>query len=179
MLGFYLFKRAFCKFFCGHCLEVVEVETSTVGLNVGASLLNVRTENLAQCCLEQMDGGVCTCDCCSAACANLSLDGINNNESIVKMGTLIIPEDILGEESFFHTESGLINGKPYLDIVAKSYYEMSDDAMSFTAVLIGIPDETEDQLNRKYVARSYVEYADGTIIYSNTCARSLADLMPS
>ena len=104
----------------------------------------------------------------------VALNSVNNNDSIVKMGTIIMPADKVTGGYLGHTQDGKIDGTSYLDIVAKNYYEKTDDSISFTAVLIGIP---EDQLSRIFLAVSYVEYADGTITYGGLRAVSINDAM--
>ncbi|MBR2327720.1 MAG: hypothetical protein IKA51_03755 [Clostridia bacterium] len=104
----------------------------------------------------------------------VALNGVNNNDSIVKMGTIIMPADKVTGGYLGHTQDGKIDGTSYLDIVAKNYHEKTDDSISFTAVLIGIP---EDQLDRIFLAVSYVEYADGTITYGGLRAVSINDAM--
>lgn len=104
----------------------------------------------------------------------VALNNVNNNDSIVKMGTIIMPADKVTGGYLGHTQDGKIDGTSYLDIVAKNYYEKTDDSISFTAVLIGIP---EDQLDRIFLAVSYVEYADGTITYGGLRPISINDAM--
>ena len=104
----------------------------------------------------------------------VALNGVNNNDSIVKMGTIIMPADKVTGGYLGHTADGKIDGTSYLDIVARNYYEKTNDSISFTAVLIGIP---EDQLDRIFLAVSYIEYADGTITYGGLRAVSINDAM--
>lgn len=92
----------------------------------------------------------------------VALNSVNHNDSIEKMGTLIIPADKLGDADLVLSADGKANGITYLDIVAKNYYEKTDAAISFTAVLTGIPDTA---LDRDFVAVSYIAYADGTVTY--------------
>ncbi len=102
----------------------------------------------------------------------VALNKVNNNDSIEKMGTLIIPADKLGAADLVLSADGKANGITYLDIVAKNYYEKTDAAISFTAVLIGIP---ETALDRDFVAVSYIAYADGTVTYGAARTNSVND----
>lgn len=100
----------------------------------------------------------------------IALNNVNTEDSIKKMGTIIMPADKLGDADLVLTENGKVNGISYVDIVAKKFYEKTDEKISFTAVLIGIP---ETQLDRDFVAVSYIEYTDGTVIYGKACVRSI------
>ena len=104
----------------------------------------------------------------------MNLNEKNSNENVVKMGTLIMPADKLGAAELVLTENGKIGETSYLDIVAKNYYTKSSNTLSFTSVLIGIP---EDQIDRDFVAVSYIVYEDGTVNYSDACVRAVIDFL--
>ncbi len=92
--------------------------------------------------------------------------------NVAKFGTLVMPLDKLNGNATYlrHTTTGTINGVAYLDIECEKFYRNYDESIQFTAVLIGIPAGMED---RQFVAVSYVEYNDGTVVYSAPCVRSI------
>ncbi len=106
--------------------------------------------------------------------SKVNLNNVNNNDSIEKMGTLIMPAKLLGDADLVITENGKINDISYLDIVAKNYYEKDDNFVSFTGVLTGIP---ENRLDREFVAVAYIIYADGTVTYGDAVTTSYNDLI--
>ena len=95
---------------------------------------------------------------------------INNNGTIERMGTLIIPSNKLAADSVLaFTESGKINGTSYLDIPAKYLHDTDGKTfLSFTAVLTDIPDDA-----RSFTAVAYIIYKDGTVSYSMPIERSI------
>ena len=100
---------------------------------------------------------------------------INNNNTIARMGVLIIPTNKLSNgTALTFTENGKIGNTSYLDIPAKFWYDTDEESyMKFTAVLLDIPDD-----NRKFTAVAYIIYNDGTIVYSEPLERSIEDVRP-
>ena len=103
--------------------------------------------------------------------------------NIKRMGTLLIPADKLGDADLVITADGKVNGVRYLDIVMKKLYIIKDKAtdegyVTFNVVMLGVPDARPGGANytRKFTAVSYIEYNDGTIIYSEPISRSIADV---
>ncbi|MBR2327518.1 MAG: SGNH/GDSL hydrolase family protein [Clostridia bacterium] len=101
-------------------------------------------------------------------------NNVNNNSTIERMGTLIIPTNKLNGQALTLTENGKIGDISYLDIPAKFWYDTDNESyMKFTAVLLDIPDD-----NRKFTAVAYIIYKDGTIVYSEPIERSIEDVRP-
>ncbi len=100
--------------------------------------------------------------------------------NIAKMGTLLIPTDLLGDAELQFTVDGKINGIRYLDIEMKKLHIINDAEgfVTFNVVMIGIPDAEVGGANydRQFTAVSYIEYANGTIVYSDAISRSIADV---
>ncbi|MBR2327594.1 MAG: right-handed parallel beta-helix repeat-containing protein [Clostridia bacterium] len=98
--------------------------------------------------------------------------------TIKEAGALIMPTDLLPDTSGLKiTESGKINGRSYLRIVAEKYYVNDPAFLQFTAVLTDIP---SDKLSRNFTAVGYIIYEgetdsdeDDEIIYTNTLNRSV------
>ncbi len=103
--------------------------------------------------------------------------------NIKRTGTLIMPADMLGNNDLRITEDGTINGTRYLNVEMKKLYRIFTAAheegyVIFNAVMVGIPDSQYGGKNydRQFVAVSYIEYEDGSIIYSKPLSRSIADV---
>ncbi len=106
--------------------------------------------------------------------------GVATLERIAKYGTLLMPLDLLdgNPHNLRRTVGGAINGVSYLDVEGRVLYLQDDDRVVFTAVIIGIPDAAPGGRNygREFVAVSYIEYKDGSIVYSNPCVRSIGQI---
>ncbi len=101
---------------------------------------------------------------------------------IDSFGTLLIPADRVDDPTqLVHTSDGTITSNvyaaaatEYLDVEAVKMYKETGDDITFTAVLVGIPDGMED---RQFVARGYVKLTDGSIIYADPIVRSINDVI--
>ncbi len=108
-------------------------------------------------------------------------DGVATIGNITKFGMLLMPLDKLDGDAckLAFTKNGTVNGVKYLDIEAKKLYYNKDGYITFTAVLVNIPNADVGQTNysRRYVAVAYAIYNDGSVVYSNPCVRSIEGIV--